>query len=113
MANDKKFSEKRRYVRAKYHASGYIVDNSKKIKVVCATFDISEGGMRIITDRELNGAKYEIVLGKNKFSGNIKFKEKRSSAMMDKSAYYYGFQFAKPISGDMKKKLMALAGKVF
>lgn len=110
---EKKFSEKRRYVRAKYHASGYIYDVANKAKIVCATFDISEGGLRLITDRVLNGSKYEVLLGKNKFSGKIIFKERRSSAMMDKSAYYYGFQFAKPISSDIKKKLIIMAGKVF
>ena len=111
--SDKKFSEKRQHTRTKYHATGYIYDVLKKTKVVCATFDLSEGGLRFITDRELNGAKYEIIIGKNKFSGKIIFKERRSSAMMDKSAYYYGFQFTKPISSNLKLKLIAMAGNVF
>ena len=87
--------QKRRYKREKCHCTGIIYDRENKTKSICATFDMSLGGTRIVTDSKLAKKEYEITIGKKKFLGSVVHLEERHSSMMDKKSYYYGIQFKK------------------
>ena len=95
---NKVIEQKRRHKREKCHCSGSIYDRQNKSKIICATFDISVGGTRIVTDSVLAKKEYEVVIGKKKLLGTIVHVEERHSSMMEKQSYYYGIQFKKPIS---------------
>jgi len=90
--------QKRRHKREKCHCTGTIYDRANKTKGICATFDISLGGTRIVTDSQLAKKDYEITIGKQKFIGKVVHLEERHSSMMDKKSYYYGIQFKKMLS---------------
>ena len=97
-SNNKVVEQKRRHKREKCHCNASLFDRQNKTKVICATFDISVGGTRIVTDSVLAKKEYEIVISKKKLLGTIVHREERHSTMMDKKSYYYGIQFKKPIT---------------
>lgn len=82
-----------------------------KERVLCATYDLSEGGVRIVSNIELKSNKYTIYLGKYKVPARVVYKEKRPASFAEGDIFYYGMQFLKPISKEVKKKLIVIAEK--
>ncbi len=103
----------RRYSRIKFHMRTEIRGAEEKDRVKCATFDLSEGGIRVISDHRLKSKKYEIHLGKHKFMARVVHLEKKESSLMSSEVFYYGMQFMKPISAETKSQLVALAQAQF
>jgi hypothetical protein len=99
-------TENRKHKREIVHLATVMVGIERKDKVKCATFDISEGGVKVLTDSELLSSNYEIKLGKMKIFGKVVYKEKRASQIMENPSFYYGFKFVKPITGDMKNQMI-------
>lgn len=103
----------RRHKRVKFHMRTEIRGVDDKERVKCATFDLSEGGLRIITDSRLKSKKYEIVMGRKKFNAKVVHEERKESSLMGSVVYYYGMQFIKPITSETKNQLMAIAQSQF
>jgi c-di-GMP-binding flagellar brake protein YcgR len=103
--------ERRRYKRGIFNYKVELLSVNGKTKIKCASFDLAEGGIRVVTNTELKDPKYIVCVDKYKINARLVYEEARKSIMMDQNAYYHGLQFEKPISPDVKKKLLTSAEK--
>lgn len=103
--------ERRKYKRRVLNQLVELIPAEKKEKIKCATYDISEGGIRVVSSVELTGHNYTIVLENQKIKGKLVFEETRKSSMMNQTAYYHGFAFLKPIPSSFVSHLISTARK--
>jgi len=103
--------DKRRYKRELFNYKIELVNPLTKMKIKCASFDLSEGGIRVVTDIELKDPKYIVIIDKFKLNAKLIYEEARKSTMMERTAYYHGLEFEKPIDSATKVKLLKDAEK--
>ena len=103
--------EQRRHRRDIFNWKTELRSLESKERVLCATYDLSEGGVRVVTNTELKSGKYTVYLGKYKVPAKIIYKEKRPASFTEGEIFYYGMQFIKPISKEVKNKLITIAEK--
>jgi len=97
--------EKRRHKRHNYQTRVEIESLTTKSRYKGASFDISTGGIRIVTNKELVGSEFIISLAGYKMKARLVHSETRESSMMDGVAYYYGFRFNQELTPETAKKL--------
>ncbi|MDH4262751.1 MAG: PilZ domain-containing protein [Spirochaetia bacterium] len=103
--------EKRKFRREIFNYKVELLSHNSKNKIKCASFDLSEGGIRVVTNVELKDQAYTVYIDNYKFNAHLVFEEARKSTMMDQYAYYHGLRFEKPITPDVKNKLLVAAKK--
>jgi len=106
-----KKEERRRYKRSIFNYKVEVHSQNGKTRVKCASFDISEGGIKVVTNVELKENAYVICIDNFKFNAHLMYEEARKSTMMDQHAYYHGFRFDKPVSLEIVRKLLKNAEK--
>jgi len=104
---------KRKFKRDIFTDSGVIIPKNNPNKIPFATVDISEGGLKILTDRKIESTMCEVYLERLKLTAQIVHEETRKSTIMEKQSFYYGLKFSKPIPAAVKASLLKMSKKVF
>jgi c-di-GMP-binding flagellar brake protein YcgR len=103
--------ERRRHKREIFNYKVELLTSNGKSKIKCAAYDLAEGGIRVVINTELKEPNYIVCIDNHKINSRLIHEEARRSTMMDQFAYYHGLQFERPISPDIKKKLLKSAEK--
>lgn len=98
--------EKRNFSRDSINSEVYIVAIGDIDKTSCLTCDISEGGIKIVTGKELQGDRFNIVMANQKFPIRVIYRE-----MVEENKFLYGMKFTKPISLLLKKEIIVNLNK--
>jgi hypothetical protein len=89
----KEINEKRNSNRVPIDSQTFLISFGQKEKINCLTCNVSEGGISILTDRELSYDRYNIIMANQKFPVRIIYKEQISELQ-----FIYGMKFTRPIS---------------
>ncbi|MDH4200374.1 MAG: PilZ domain-containing protein [Spirochaetia bacterium] len=103
--------DKRKYKRIIFNCPIELVSTKNREQIKGASYDLSDGGIRIVTNRELNDPEYLVVIGNKKIPAKLIYEEKRNSSMLNQTAYYHGLAFQKLINPEIRKYFMELAVK--
>jgi c-di-GMP-binding flagellar brake protein YcgR len=103
--------ERRLHKRDIFNFKIEVTSEDKKSVFKCASFDLSEGGLRIVTNTKLKENFVIVHINKQRFTAKIVHMEQRRSSVMNDLAYYYGLKFSSPMKPDHKKELVHLSQK--
>jgi hypothetical protein len=96
-----KINDKRNFNRQILDTETCIMPVGQSERVNCLTCNISEGGIKIVTDKKLLSEKFNIIMVNQKFPVRIIYME-----FMEDKKYVYGMKFTKPISLKLKEEII-------
>lgn len=103
--------ERRKHRRHIFNYRVEIWTANGKNKIRCASYDLSEGGIRVVTNIELKDMDYLVILDGHKLGAKLIYEEKRLSTMMNQTAFYHGLRFTHPLSSTDKDRLLKASQK--
>jgi len=100
-------NEKRNSNRIEVGSPTCVISHGQSETIHCLTCNISEGGIKILTDKELTHDRYNIIMANQKFPVRVIYKEKTLD-----DQFIYGMKFTKPISVMLTKEIVLNLNKV-